>query len=110
MPREAVYGSERPYGTSEGTDWVPVNPVVEVTWSREAGHIQIATCSYDGVLGGKLHEVPKEIIAAGYVQPGEEEAWLDRNQGMYVSLDREGINKLIRNLRRARDQAFGRDE
>jgi hypothetical protein len=30
--------------------------------------------------------------------------------GMYVDLDRAGINKLIRNLRRARDQAFGRDE
>jgi hypothetical protein len=30
--------------------------------------------------------------------------------GMYVTLDRSGINRLIRNLRRARDQAFGRDE
>jgi elongation factor P hydroxylase len=33
--------------------------------------------------------------------------WAD---GFYVSMDRNGINKLIRNLRRARDQAFGRDE
>jgi hypothetical protein len=29
---------------------------------------------------------------------------------MYVTLNRSGINDLIRNLRRARDQAFGRDE
>lgn len=30
--------------------------------------------------------------------------------GFYVQLDRRGINDLIRHLRRARDQAFGRDE
>lgn len=30
--------------------------------------------------------------------------------GWHVTLDREGINRLIRVLRRARDQAFGRDE
>jgi hypothetical protein len=29
---------------------------------------------------------------------------------IYVDLTRNGINDLIRNLRRARDQAFGRDE
>lgn len=30
--------------------------------------------------------------------------------GMYISLDRSGINRLIKLLRRARDGAFGRDE
>lgn len=30
--------------------------------------------------------------------------------GQYATLNRAGINKLIRDLRRARDQAFGRDE
>lgn len=31
-------------------------------------------------------------------------------EGMYVDLDRRGINSLIAVLRRARDQAFGKDE
>ena len=30
--------------------------------------------------------------------------------GLWGTLDREGCNRLIRTLRRARDQAFGRDE
>lgn len=30
--------------------------------------------------------------------------------GWYVNLDRNGINRLIKVLRKARDQAYGRDE
>lgn len=30
--------------------------------------------------------------------------------GFFVTLDRHQINQLIRNLRKARDRAFGRDE
>jgi hypothetical protein len=30
--------------------------------------------------------------------------------GLYVDLDRKGINDLIRLLRKARDRAYGRDE
>lgn len=30
--------------------------------------------------------------------------------GLYVDLDRKGINHAIRALRKSRDQAFGRDE
>ena len=33
-----------------------------------------------------------------------------QSHGWFCSLDRRGINDLIRKLRRARDQAFGRDE
>jgi hypothetical protein len=29
--------------------------------------------------------------------------------GPWITLDREGINRLIRSLRRARDQAYGQD-
>jgi hypothetical protein len=31
-------------------------------------------------------------------------------RGLWGTLDRAGVNRLIRTLRRARDQAFGRDE
>jgi hypothetical protein len=54
---------------------------IQVGWSKEAEYVQVVT--NDG---------------------GSE------NAGQFVTLDRDGINKAIRMLRRARDQAFGRDE
>jgi hypothetical protein len=59
---------------------------VEVGWSRESGDVQIVTAD-----------------------PSKPEVG-EPCRGFYVDLDRKGINDLIRNLRRARDQAFGRDE
>lgn len=35
---------------------------------------------------------------------------IPEGDGWYVTLDRRGINDLIRHLRRARDRAYGRDE
>lgn len=59
----------------------------ELTWSKEHDCIQLAT-----------------LAPSDY--EGEEDA--DTN-GWYVTLDRYQINKLIKALRRARDQAFGAD-
>lgn len=58
---------------------------VKVGWNKETGDVQIATVNEDA----------DPFSAEG---------------GLYVNLDRRGINDLIRHLRRARDQAFGRDE
>jgi len=100
MPRESVIGSEMPYGPNSSA-----RDMVEVTWSREAQHVQIATKLFNddgktfGMNGDEMatpeHEKLRREIAAN---------------GFYCTLDRPGINKLIRNLRRARDQAFGKDE
>lgn len=57
---------------------------VEVGWARGT-HVQIATT-----------DMTKEVF-----QP---------ERGWWVDLDRAMINKLIKVLRRARDQAFGADE
>lgn len=43
------------------------------------------------------------------IEPAPESHDGDR-WGWAVTLDRNGLNKLIRDLRRARDQAYGRDE
>jgi hypothetical protein len=59
----------------------------EVRWSREAEYVQMATVADEPPV--------KSGLSA---------------EGWHVSLDRRGINDLIRYLRRARDQAFGRDE
>jgi hypothetical protein len=72
---------ETVYGPLQG-DNPPCNPpVISVGWGREAGYVRIGT--------GKDH-------AAG----------LD---GWFVDVDRAAINRLIRLLRKARDQAYGSD-
>lgn len=58
----------------------------EIRWSRD-GFIQLATVA-DEAPG------PSGLGAEGW----------------FVHLDRKAVNELIRYLRRARDQAFGRDE
>lgn len=67
--------------------------VVEIGWSREAGHVQLITKA--------TNEFGHRMV---------EDEGIHYTDGMYTSLDRRGINDLIRHLRRARDQAFGRDE
>ncbi len=61
---------------------------MQVGWSAEAEHVSVVTFARD----------PVSFETIG----------LDEAQ--HVTLDRREINQLIRNLRRARDQAFGRDE
>lgn len=61
-------------------------PFATIGWEREHGHVQL------GVLQGGDYDEGKR----------------DR-PGFFVSLDRDGINRLIRTLRRARDAAFGAD-
>lgn len=60
-----------------------------------AGYVQVATVNEnsDLQLGDSL---PEGASAAPF-------------EGWYVHLDRAGINRLIRALRRARDSAFGAD-
>lgn len=62
-------------------------PKVEVRWSRETEHVQVATVMPDNV---PLVPTPE-------------------GNGWYATLDRNQINQLIVVLRKARDQAFGAD-
>lgn len=89
MPKEIVYDQTRAFD-------------VEVTWSREGSHVQIATVvppaqsdQHPASLGSLLDSwsIDERYLATG----------------LYATLDRDGINRLIRALRRARDQAFGAD-
>jgi hypothetical protein len=81
MPKEVVIDSS---GFNE--EWSR-GLRAEVRWSREAEYVQLGTVA---------DEAPKPQGLGG--------------EGWQVSLDRRSINELIRHLRRARDQAFGRDE
>lgn len=87
MPKEIVV-SHWPVLYDEEGRQVPMDEqgLAQVGWSAEAEHVQVVTLSRDPV------------------------SYETKYEGYYVSLDRRGINELIRHLRRARDQAFGRDE
>lgn len=64
---------------------------VTVGWHRDGGAVQLATLR-------PVH------------YPTEPPAGSPVDDGQYVDLSRQQINDLIRNLRRARDAAYGRDE
>lgn len=90
MPKEYVEDAwkfdECVDGNGDPVDSPPLFRV-KVGWNRETGVVQIAT-----------------VTENEDVDPFSVEA------GLHVNLDRRGINTLIRHLRHARDQAFGRDE
>ena len=85
MPKELIHDEHQYSGDHPNQECV-----TEVRWSREGEHVQIATT---------LIEMADHSPVERKVQGG----W-------YVTLNRRTINDLIRHLRRARDQAFGRDE
>lgn len=114
MPKEQIYGEALPYGTPEEPG--PARSVVEVRWDRETGYFQIATKCIEASTGDD-YVPPLEAIEAPVVSGREvteddfvELEGMRPQSGWYIDLNRRGINELIRVLRRARDQAFGRDE
>ena len=85
MPKEHVddmYAGHDDDAVAEGS-----RSRVRVGWSKEAGHVEVATVAPDGE---RLEPTPE-------------------GNGWFVQLDRSGLNRLIRTLRRARDDAYGRD-
>lgn len=97
MPAEKVEGIQHhtmPSPDGEVLISDPLVPIVDVRWNREGEYVQIVTKATDAFGGRLMGDIPETHVSDGY----------------YVELDRKRINDLIRNLRRARDQAFGRDE
>lgn len=101
MPKELIYGTDPPY-----TEVSSARSVIGVHWGAEmAEYLQVSTILFNDDL--------KYLTGDGVVHVAEGEEAARREiwaQGFYVSLDRRGVNALIRHLRRARDQAFGKDE
>lgn len=85
MPKETVYDCVN-YFNPDGDKTV----VAELSWGRDRGEVQLATL----LVSPSTHTRFTEEVEGGW----------------FINLDRQGINKLIRDLRRARDQAFGKDE
>lgn len=93
MPKEVIYGMPRnPVDVTDPENPKPVQHVpgsVELHWDKAADAVNLYTvCVKDGDDGG-----PPILVGGGWVE-----------------LDRAGLNKLIRDLRRARNAVFGSDE
>ena len=116
MPRETVHDQAGMYD-------------VKVGWSR-AGYVQVGVETHGGTsIATMLTETdqsepalppphpdddqPKATIgnpAPSMVSVGQTPGGLAEFTGLWGTLDRNGCNDLIRLLRKARDQAFGKDE
>lgn len=68
---------------------------LHVGWTKERDHVEMAVRAH-------VHG-PDSPGYQAEVPPGT-------GDGLFVQLDRAGINRAIRALRTARDQAYGRDE
>ena len=105
MPKEITYSDQHEYilmddGSEAACDWVGNDPPADearrtrpvlrrglaVGWSREHGHVEIGLNAFD--------------VSTQHGSHGT---------GMYATFDRAGLNRVIRSLRKARDQAFGSD-
>jgi hypothetical protein len=88
VPKELIY------------DYVTTNAFqVKVSWDRDAGHVQVAS------IADNSEQRVRDILDSHEHDPNG-----DLFGGWHVTLDRDGINQLIRVLRRARNAAFGADE
>lgn len=108
MPKEVIY-TDRGYPAYGTPDEPEAECVIEVSWSKEASHVQMAT----KVVRPSDHAPFVHETFLEYLEPLPEDQLhgvLSMMSGMYATLDRDSINNIIRVLRRARDQAFGRDE
>ncbi len=91
MPKEKVYDSTGLYD-------------IEIGWGVDQ-EVQVGIETHTGVsIAEMLAERPLDTGQGGV------EAALARFTGLWGTLDRRQINRLIKMLRKARDEAYGRDE
>ncbi|HEY6021610.1 MAG TPA: hypothetical protein VIY48_17605 [Candidatus Paceibacterota bacterium] len=99
MPKETFYPPKEIQETAGKYGMQPTR--LEVTWNKDFA-VNIRTATLDESAPKPDDEYFTSDDGSQVVKP----VWT----GMFVDLDRQTINDLIRVLRRARDQAFGRDE
>ena len=99
MPREQInypgawYEADAKTGESKLV--APADPAVHVAWTPNPGcHVQLA-----------IEADPGAMTERAQSAEGDDRAFI-----YSPNLERQELNKLIRVLRRARDQAYGKDE
>lgn len=96
MPKEKIYDQAEMYD-------------IEVGWGRERS-VQIGITTHDGIpviakIAGIENPSPADFGRMG-ADPDSPGGFT----GLWGTLDRAGINRLIKMLRKARDDAYGHDE
>lgn len=119
MPRETVRSADYHFvpipndADAAFQPWDAANRlgVVEVGWHKAPqGHVEVVTADeamlhgpdglYAQVARAVQDKTDVEVVVRDFFKTG----------GFWISLDREGCNTLIKRIRKARDDAFGRDE
>ena len=95
MPKERINPSN--HGSSDNP-----SPHVEVVWGRDT-FAQVAVCYDDRPV------VEPEVVGKNDPTGSGLTLTYAVPRGLWCDLDRAGINRLIRTLRKARDQAYGAD-
>lgn len=121
MPHENINSASGTFGRVQ-IIWKPAGNVQHAYAEAEEGYVQVLSEDPESsaIFPGKPPEVANEAYPAGQT-PGQPDSSGDQNPessngypsspctGFAVMLDRDGINRAIRLLRRARDAAFGSD-
>lgn len=113
MPKVNIYENKHPGRVlqSDGSwkDEPPVQPRrVSVGWAKGM-HAQLGIGWVEPEKSSK--DVPPHVgWSADFIVEGELDEAGKVWQSQWLELDRHSINQLIRELRKARDEAFGRDE
>jgi hypothetical protein len=94
MPKEVIVNDRDVFGPDSSAC-----SLLQVRWGRN-GFVEFGS----RIVHGADHS---DYVPTKDERPGDAGKPI---RGHYMSLDRAQINDLIRNLRKARDQAFGRDE
>lgn len=113
MPKKMIYTYPYPDGAEPDRR-------IEVGWSRHPqGSVQVGS-TRKAAPGVSEHDMylneSNSAPGVTWTKSGDISSLSDTGElrraweGEHVELDREQINQLIRALREARDQAFGRDE
>ncbi len=89
MPKERIHDEAGMYDVHVGWDRGP---------AEGAGYVQVGVETHDG------------LALVEHLTAKPEDTGIAEFKGVWGTLDRAGCNRLIRVLRRARDQAFGGDE
>ncbi len=106
MPKHYLYPRPNP----DGTD---ADRRLELHWQRDGG-VQLATARFAGQ--GQVDTTITYLTEGGEHIPAQAGANTHSGDlplawpGEFVELAREQVNHLIKQLRVARDQAYGRDE
>lgn len=95
MPKERIKSKYHDVNDS-------MEPLVHVGWTKDRDHVEISVVNGDPNKG--LAQFDKDLNQWVTLDS------IDRyHNGWFAQMDRNGINRLIRALRKARDEAYGKD-